>query len=715
VGVKKEIKGVKKYSSVPFDCYNDENGLPRVSYTDNCIGSSNAEKTLFAYEIDAFQDMKNLKNMLSQKNGQKTLTVKTQHYDAGNVTITKFEADKTIPMNYKALSLQTGDIFRTGIFIKNKISDPGKTNFKSDVVDLMLYLHYKSGNTVIKNLKNDIEVKCFPQEITCKYQFTAADNPSQINDISLYLHNKNLIDLDLVYAYGDISESCEDNSKVVKANAYHWQQVDNIWRPVKEYIWVVPKDNSGYAKPGYSFADFDYSVENNQNWKTQNEVTIYDMFGNVIESLDPRKKTTTSIYGTTDCLPISTVVNSSFKECGVFTCDYDLNEDIGWFDKLNGWEKPEGAELAPQGNDGSYVHHFGNKCVKVTNSFGPTRNFKIEKGKDYIASAWVACASTATKVIVCTDYRSAAKTENLVFPFQGINGHDPKPTTISGAYESNLAFWKHLEIVIHAKDDLASVDWNSTDWFVRLFVGTLFKDDAGGPNVGHGIAYIDDIRFYPADAHLTTTYYDPKWAQPIVSADAGSKPGLRVTYDDFGRPVLWQKYDPNNHENIINTQAKTYHFSYGQPEVIYSNDFSANADRFKCGLTVASPDNEQGYVQPPSVVLDQSEIYWLQNASGDSPIMADKIKNKKIIITGYVKLRNSLYPASQRYDVCYNITGTDSPTACNSFYAGVDWSAFEYTVDFSGQNISFFNLGINPEPAGSAPICVDDITILEDK
>ena len=340
--------------------------------------------------------------------------------------------------------------------------------------------------------------------------------------------------------------------KVVSASATKWTNKigadTSVWLPDTSYSWNVKMNTLGRPDTSKTFSDFSHLAgAANQNWQLAGMNEKYGQFSNVIQSADPFKKHTTTVFRNDVALPIARIANAGFAECGVYTCDYDLNEDGAWFDKANGWEKC-GAVFAPT------VNHFGQGCVRAVDCFGPSRNFKIEKDKDYVASAWVGCAtSSGNKAVICADYRSAAASKHFQFPYDSINTYGGRAATITGMAQSSAATWKKLEILIHAKDDLANEDWTTNEWFIRLFVGT--KDNDGN----HGTAYIDDIRFYPANAQAATTYYDTLFFQPIVSVDANSKPGARVTYDGFGRPVTWHRYDPYNHGTLLLSKQKSYH------------------------------------------------------------------------------------------------------------------------------------------------------------
>jgi hypothetical protein len=71
--------------------------------------------------------------------------------------------------------------------------------------------------------------------------------------------------------------------------------------------------------------------------------------------------------------------------------------------------------------------------------------------------------------------------------------------------------------------------------------------------------YIEDIRIYPAKSLVTTTYYDSKWQQPILTVDANGNPSQKVEYDEFGRPVRWYKVDKNDPSKNVLLQQKEYH------------------------------------------------------------------------------------------------------------------------------------------------------------
>jgi hypothetical protein len=80
--------------------------------------------------------------------------------------------------------------------------------------------------------------------------------------------------------------------------------------------------------------------------------------------------------------------------------------------------------------------------------------------------------------------------------------------------------------------------------------------------IGSGTIWYDDVRAFPTGTLMTTKYYDKKWNQPMLTVDPNNNPSEKVSYDDFGRPVIWQKFDPANHANIITMKTQNYFFKY---------------------------------------------------------------------------------------------------------------------------------------------------------
>jgi hypothetical protein len=336
----------------------------------------------------------------------------------------------------------------------------------------------------------------------------------------------------------------------VAANATVWASfAGGIKYPASTYGWRTNFKQDGTTDS--AFKNFWTPVNpDTANWQLLSKITQRDNFGSMIESKTPsgsgKYLTSSTVIRADRNLPTGSLNNSGFYEGSVFTCDYDLDERVNgfsYFDFQNDWERGFGnlsGLSSPSVSVVSDTTLFGVKSVRVINSFGPTRNFKLEQGRDYTFSAWVKVTGGRAKI--GGDYRRISKTsENSgVWPplfdsdsaYKIFHGENHKSSTSSS--------WQLLQLHIPALTDLAAENWAENDFYVRVFVGT--------PDSGGGNAYVSDIRFFPADAQVATNYfYGPdKWYLPRVSVDANNKPGQRQEYDAFGRPSKTYKMRPND-------------------------------------------------------------------------------------------------------------------------------------------------------------------------
>jgi hypothetical protein len=386
-----------------------------------------------------------------------------------------------------------------------------------------------------------------------------------------------------------------DSIKSASSQAYGEEEYTNASDvPFSQYRFM-PTRNYSWQGVTASAPAFDWPVFGGKNWLKVSEITSVDRFSRPqteVNGLD-EPVASTVVYHPRMNVVSGVVQNASYEECGVFTCDYSEQNPLtpGYLDRGNGWEKPAGTELS------DFNHaHFGKKSVMVTNSFGPSRNFKLEKGKDYIASAWVACPSSEYKVLICCDYRYGPK--NLQFPYSEISGYNDnnhperiKAIKFSGKFQTNECSWVRLEIFIEAGYDLDKRDWNNYDWFIRLFVGT--KDRNGT----YGTAYVDDIRFYPKDAHVSSYYYDQDLGVPIAFVDENGK-AKYFEYDVFGR----LKNIKNNSGQVLSTADYNNSISLGYIEISYPK----GGETFISGSTLPVAWNSYGNINNVSVKYSTS-------------------------------------------------------------------------------------------------------------
>jgi hypothetical protein len=364
--------------------------------------------------------------------------------------------------------------------------------------------------------------------------------------------------------FGNLLQNFPD--RVVASTATTWAprpQHDNAWLPLANYVWRVPMNASGL--PTINFSSFNYASPQSSSpyWKLTDSISQYA--SNFLPK-ETAKPTTTggryfssTIFGRDAVLPAGTVTNARWEECGVYTCDYQTGSDADYFDFDNGWEKGPGNDnTLPDPPVSTIVSpgHFGVSCVQVNNAFGPTRNCRLQKGRDYIMSAWVKVNSG--KAWMHGDFHKIEKSADINWPVRGgLQG-------VSGYFEhaeqgNTTGRWVLMKMKIPAKTLLSAEDWNTYNFYARVYVGS----------VTGGEVFIDDIRFAPTDAFMASTYYDPTMKQAIISLDANDCPGKRLTFDSFGRPIKWEKIDPSKVPGDVGfaklLQERTYHFRNDLP------------------------------------------------------------------------------------------------------------------------------------------------------
>lgn len=233
------------------------------------------------------------------------------------------------------------------------------------------------------------------------------------------------------------------------------------------------------------------------------------------------------------------VQNGSYNECGVFTCDYDEQDpqNENYFDYPNGWEKGQtypGGVIEVTNTD----KHFGYECVHVKNSLGPWKSLTINPSKSYIFSAWIKPITEGVPIMAYPSYHNGQQVTTAF--------------TLTGMTKNQ---WNFVQKTI-TSGSLQSAGLQNGD-VMQIWIG----NNANAPTVstgGESMAefYIDDIRFYPSDAHVTTYYYDQALGVPITFVDENENT-KKFAYDAFGRLTTVM----NNAGQIVKTAV----YSSGSP------------------------------------------------------------------------------------------------------------------------------------------------------
>lgn len=353
----------------------------------------------------------------------------------------------------------------------------------------------------------------------------------------------------------------------------------NQFYPEQSHAWKVPMTGEGLPSTasGYGYADFDFGEgADNPNWVLTAATERYGRFGNALCVKDALGVATTTCYGHSGLYPVATIENADFYEASVFTGTYDDDQE-SYFDKCNGWEHSSGNAAGGNGtvrvvtpaindaNGNPYPVHFGQGCVNVNNAWGPTRNCKLVKGRDYVMSAWVHAHSETGTVRMHGDYRKVAKDSDAAkewpMPVANLTKlKDISAEPIIRTFGDTGPGWVYVQLSIPASTDLASEDWDNYDWYARMYVGC--------PTGGE--ALIDDVRFYPIGAVVTSMYYDQASMKPIHTIGPNNDPSRTLVYDGFERPLKWYKIMDKGKSafllsNLTATEEKVYHLMYELP------------------------------------------------------------------------------------------------------------------------------------------------------
>jgi hypothetical protein len=307
------------------------------------------------------------------------------------------------------------------------------------------------------------------------------------------------------------------NSNILSGSISTWSsswgdEVDSIWRKNESYVY--DRD--------FNFVDFPFDSLNRISdlypntsslfpWYMTSNISKYDKYSHPIEESHKDGSYTSSIYGYGNALPTAIVTNAKQGEFG-----YVSFED-GWEDWEAGGTREEDQDDCPTG-----------EWKVVTYQYGPTKNFfcqndqVIDRNKTYIATAWI-------KLI----------TGSAVLTIEKRNGSD---TYLSrkDKYVSSSTGWELITLEIKPGDmsDLPA------DGYLRVW--------AGGDN-DSSECEVDDIRFYPADASMSTYTYDPlTWKLTSITDENNITKFFK--YDDVGRLIKIM----DNNKKIIKRHEYNY-------------------------------------------------------------------------------------------------------------------------------------------------------------
>lgn len=306
---------------------------------------------------------------------------------------------------------------------------------------------------------------------------------------------------------------------VIKATYTVWSKSSaGQWHPSATYAWNSPMDNQGL--PTTTFYDFDESQPTAHGWQLTGTIDKYDDFGNVLQASNASGVSNSIIYGTPHYLPTASIANAKYGEC-YFT---SFEEDVPW-------TVDEGGSIVYATDHAK----TGVKSLKISNTtpietiaYSPWKilDVGLSAAKKYVFSCWVYTTGPQASIFFATSVNGTRYETN----------HYESIITSATAINKWVFLQKTFEAPAGAK-------------YFQISVGKLTSTTAATD------VYFDDVKYYPAAAMMTTTYYDPKWLTPILSVDANENSSPLLVLDNYGRPACTYKINKNLSSSDVTGQT----------------------------------------------------------------------------------------------------------------------------------------------------------------
>ena len=296
---------------------------------------------------------------------------------------------------------------------------------------------------------------------------------------------------------------------------------------------VIFRERAEYDSDN-NYLPFKSSVYDGTNWIITNTITKHNTNGNITENYNIDNIYSVIKYGYNNALPIARITNSKDGESGY------TGLESGW----QVWEAGGSTIFNTQKHTGSYSAY-------CTDNFGPTKNFNcsegVDKTKSYELEAWL-YGTGDTPIATLTIEMRNSQNQFIGYAaqetFQVENG------------------WQ-LRSIKADPEDLINLP---SDGYLRIWCG--FK---GSGRTG----YVDDVRFYPADAMMTAYTYNPSTLQVTSGTDENNVTTF-YEYDSFGRLI-----QTKNDDGTVLAQTNYYNsrehnggnFNPGDPNYVRTSGY----------------------------------------------------------------------------------------------------------------------------------------------
>lgn len=328
----------------------------------------------------------------------------------------------------------------------------------------------------------------------------------------------------------------------------------------------------------------------NGQWVLKERISKYDRYGEEVEIQNAAGTFTGVARGHRNELVSGVVDNANFREFGILTGEYD--DKGAYIDYDDAWERGEGKAdgvtlpSAASVTVCAEAKHFGQNGLKIRNAFGPSRNFKLKQGRNYVLSAWIKPVSgnppLAKNTVIGIDYRKHNGSETWPLTLYSATVSQPIGCTGALRVTPKADGWSLIELDVPAAKDIPANKWSEGYQYARMWVGV----PAGNGSSGDATVYVDDIRFYPVGSLAKSFYHDPVMSKPIAFVDENSS-GKYFTYDPLARLTE----ERNNQRNLVK-KYEYYVMGPNHPPTISNGQVTKNGNLVTLSWVGGDPDGE---------------------------------------------------------------------------------------------------------------------------
>jgi hypothetical protein len=281
----------------------------------------------------------------------------------------------------------------------------------------------------------------------------------------------------------------------------------NVWRMQASYSWLSDLQSANGLTALSNFTDFDFASpsSSHQFWNKTSEITLYDVFSKALEAKDLNNNFTASHMDYGDKKVVLSGSLANFYEMAYSGAeDEGINQTNNMFVKALDGTVSSTAGNAHTGKNSLLLGVSGKKGFLYS---VPTNN--LVAGRAYTASVWVKPFSgTASDVKLYYDIGGVTKGNSIT----------------SGSSVKTAGGWYLIDLSINGNDITPGNTLN-----------VWCRNDHTAIE-----AYIDDIRFQPANAVTAAYVYDP-FSGELTNILDNSNIYSRFEYDAAGRLIKTYK------------------------------------------------------------------------------------------------------------------------------------------------------------------------------